>query len=382
VSDSRVRVGVNLLWLVPGVVGGSEQYATRLLGALADAAPDDIELVVFALRPFAAAHAALASRFTVVTAPIDGRNKPLRVVFENTWLPREARRRHIQVMHHIGGRVPFASFTPSVVTIHDLQPIDHPENFSVVKRLFLGRGLPRAARHARVVTAPSDFVRRGIVARFGIDDGRTSVVSAPVPVRDAGLPGSSPRPRPAMAGTQPFFLYPAITYAHKNHRTLLDAFARLLVHHPEVRLLLTGGAGPCEHEVRAHIDRLGIGASVLRTGRLPHGDLEALLDHAVALVFPSRYEGFGLPVAEAMAAGCPVIAADATALPEVLGDAGRLVDPDDVEGWHKAMDEQLDADRQAAGERGRTRVEAFGAAVSVAAVLRAYRLAASGTRVG
>jgi alpha-1,3-rhamnosyl/mannosyltransferase len=379
VSASRVRVGVNLLWLVPGVVGGSEQYAARLLSALADAAPDDVELVVFALRPFAEAHAALASRFTVVTAPIDGRNKPLRVAFENTWLPRQVRRRRIQVMHHIGGRVPLVSFTPSVVTIHDLQPIDHPENFSFVKRRFLGRALPRAARRARVVTAPSDFVRRGIVARFGVDDARTAVVSAPVPVPDRT---GTPRARPAVAGSQPFFLYPAITYAHKNHGTLLDAFARLLSDRPQVRLLLTGGEGPCELDVRAHIDRLAIPSAVVRTGRLPHDELDALFDHAVALVFPSRYEGFGLPVVEAMAAGCPVIAADATALPEVVGDAGRLVDPDDVEGWRKAMEEQLDADRQAAGERGRARVAAFDAASSVAAVLRAYHRVASGARVG
>jgi glycosyltransferase involved in cell wall biosynthesis len=379
VTDRRVRVGVNLLWLVPGVVGGSEEYATRVLGALADPASDDIELVLFTLRPFADAHPTLAARCTTVTAPIDGSNKALRVAFESTWLPREMRRRRIDVVHHLGGRMPLVSRSPSVVTIHDLQPLDHPQNFSAVKRRFLARALPRTARRADVVVTPSEFVRRGVVARLGVADAQAMVVAAPVPAPAAAAVADV---APALAGGASYFLYPAITYAHKNHATLIDAFARVVVDRPGVRLLLTGGPGPCEADVRAQIHRLGLDDAVVRTGRLPHAELDRLLQHAVALVFPSRYEGFGLPVVEAMVSGCPVIASDATALPEVLGDAGALVAPDDVDGWRKAMEQQLDADRDLAGARGRARAARYDATSCVDAQRRAYERAVSRARVG
>jgi alpha-1,3-rhamnosyl/mannosyltransferase len=372
VTDPSLRVGINLMWLAPGVVGGSEQYATRIVEALLDAKPDDIELVLFTLPAFARAHPQIATRCVTVVAPVTGDRRPVRVLAESTWLAIEARRRRIDVAHHVGGRVPLVVTAPSVVTIHDLQPLDHPENFSAVKRAFLGRALPRTARRARFVTTPSEFVRRGVISQLGVDDDRAYVVSAPVALAARPL-GTA---RPTLVGDRPYFLYPAITYVHKNHAVLIDAFARVVAERPEALLVLTGGDGPCEADVRARIARLGLTGSVLRPGRVPATELDALVAHATALVFPSRYEGFGLPVAEAMAAGCPVIAADATALPEVVGDAGVLVAPDDIDAWHHAMRDQLDADRATAGARGRAAVARYSAARAADTLLDLYRRAA------
>jgi alpha-1,3-rhamnosyl/mannosyltransferase len=139
--------------------------------------------------------------------------------------------------------------------------------------------------------------------------------------------------------------------------------------------VLTGGEGPSEPAVRASIARLGIQGKVVRTGRIPRDELDALVDGARAVVFPSRYEGFGLPVLEAMASGCPVIAADATALPEVVGDAGQLVGPDDVEGWRAAMARALDDDGERSGEPGRRQAAGYSEAASVALLLGVYRQA-------
>jgi glycosyltransferase involved in cell wall biosynthesis len=370
VTSARPRAGVNLLWLVPGVVGGSEEYATRLLRAVADAAPPDIEIVLFALPSFAVAHPGVAERFRTVVAPVHGRNKPLRVAAESTWLPWQLRRHRIDLVHHVGGRLPMVSPTPSVVTIHDLQPLDLPENFSPVKRRFLARALPRTMRRARLVLTPSADVRRRVIERFALDESRAVVVSAPIV---PSAPPATDGAPPSLTHGDRYFLYPAITYAHKNHAVLVDAFAKVAAQHPDVRLVLTGGAGPCEPEVLAQIHRLDLTGRVTRTGRLPHDELDALVRHATALVFPSLYEGFGLPVVEAMAAGCPVIAADATALPEVLAGAGRLVAPDDIDGWSAAMEDELSADRAAEGERERAALDRYAPARSVDALLGAYR---------
>jgi alpha-1,3-rhamnosyl/mannosyltransferase len=379
VTAASLRVGVNLLWLVPGVVGGSEEYATRCIDALLRDAPD-VALVLFARRSFTTAHPDLASRCEVVSPPFDRGGRIVRVLAESTWLPIATRRRRVDVMHHLGGRVPLVSTTPSLVTIHDLQPLDHPENFSGVKRRFLARALPRSARRARAVVTPSEFVRAGVIARFGVDDAKVTAIAAPLPTDIAPTPSATePHIAERLTGV-PFFLYPAITYAHKNHAVLVDAFARLHADRPDVRLVLTGRAGPCESALRAQIARLRLDDAVVRTGRVPQEELRWLLHHAVALAFPSRYEGFGLPVVEAMAAGCPVIVADATALPEVVDGAGVLVGADDVEGWRAALAAQLDADRDAASARSRARAACYLGDDVASRVVSIYRTVAAGAR--
>lgn len=384
-ADGATRtVGVNLLWLVPGVVGGSEEYATRLLDAVGRVDRPDVRIVLFVLEQFPDAHPALAAQFETAVAPSDGANKPRRVLLESTWLPSVAALHGVALMHHVGGRVPLRTACPSIVTIHDLQPLELPENFSFVKRHFLHRALPRSASRSRLVITPSRYVQQRVVERLHVPEAQTAVVPAPVRERSAVLgTRSTPAVDALLAGGDPFFVYPAITYAHKNHATLVDAFARVVAERPEVRLVLTGGEGPEEPVVRSRIAELGIADAVLRTGRIPRGDLDSLIAAATALVFPSRYEGFGVPVLEAMAAGCPVIAADATALPEVVGGAGVLVAPEDVAGWANAMGAQLDAPRALLGEAGRERAAHFDGRVSAAHLLSLYdRVLAEPPRVG
>jgi alpha-1,3-rhamnosyl/mannosyltransferase len=177
----------------------------------------------------------------------------------------------------------------------------------------------------------------------------------------------------------PFFLYPAITYPHKNHLTLVRAFKGVVDRHPDALLVLTSGEAQMEEAVRAEVRRLGLESNVRRLGRVPRGDVDWLLQHAVAVTLPSRFEGFGMPALEAMALGCPVIASDNTAFPEVVGSAGLLLDPDDTEEWTKAMLALLeDADRRAAlVAAGHTRIASFPWDESVARLLDVYRRAAS-----
>jgi alpha-1,3-rhamnosyl/mannosyltransferase len=144
-----------------------------------------------------------------------------------------------------------------------------------------------------------------------------------------------------------------------------------------VALVLTGAAGTDEGAVLAEIGRLGLKDRVHRLGRIPRSDIDGLFRRAVALTFPSRHEGYGLPLAEAMALGCPVIASGTTASPEVVGDAGYLLDPDDLDGWIDAMGRMLD-DVDARREliaAGRERVRSLSPAETARRQVGAYRRA-------
>jgi glycosyltransferase involved in cell wall biosynthesis len=335
------RVLVNLCWMVPGDVGGSEEYTTRLLGAVAGGPGDGLEVTVAAMAGVAAAHPELAS-LQWKELPLTGRLRPLRLLAESSWLARESRRHDL--VHHFGGRLPAVRGGPAVVTIHDIQPLDQPGNFSAVKRAYLARALPRSVSRARVVVTPSAWVAERIVERLGVDDAKVRVVpstySPSSPHRnlsDDGPQGLINREISEWSGET--IIYPAVSHPHKDHTTLLAAFDLVRQRRPRARLVLTGGPGRVHAEVQALVAATP-GATHL--GRVGGDDLMALIDAAAVLAFPSRYEGFGLPVLEAMTMGTPVVVADATALPEVVGEGGVLVRPGDVAAWAEALLAVLD----------------------------------------
>lgn len=372
-SEHATQVGFNLLWLVPGVVGGTEEATVELLTALAEDHPDDIEHRLYALESFAATHPRVAGRYPTRLLPLRGRLKPLRIMAEGTWLANTARRDGVELVHHLGGTLPPRSTLPAVVTVHDLQPFDLPENFHPAKRAYLHRAVPRTVRKARFVHVHSEFVKDGLVDRFDVDPERIRVVQA----------GVQPLPTPEVAIDdlrarydlpERWFIYPAITYPHKNHVTLLRAFAGVAAKDPDVSLVLTGRSERAAPVVSQEMERLGLQGRVVRTGRIPRQDLLGLVAGAVALTFPSRYEGFGLPVLEAMSLGTPVLAADATALPEVVGAAGLVLPPDDAEVWTDAMLDSLSGtSRESWARAGRARAAELSWARAATGISRLHR---------
>ena len=370
---TKPRIGINLLWLLPGAAGGAEEYAIRLLRALGEVTGDGLDITLLCNRMFPAAHPALAERFETATAPIDGSFRATRIVAESTWLLRHAAKARLHLVHHLNNVVPWLRNRPSALTIHDLRPIVLPETLGRGHGAYLRARFGPSVRAASVITTPSEFVRETVIEVLGADPDRVQVVSAPLFASDA--------PRTATADGAPregrFFLYPAITNPHKSHRTLLEAFAKVVAVHDDVRLVLTGAAGAAEGEVSRAIDELGLTRNVERPGRVPAEKLEALFRDAIGLVYPSTYEGYGLPLAEAMSVGCPVIASDRTALPEVLGEAGILLEPHDVDAWAEAMlrllgDEALRTKLIAAG---RERVRSLSPEEAARRQVAAYRLA-------
>jgi glycosyltransferase involved in cell wall biosynthesis len=367
---------VNLLWLVPGVVGGSEESTTAALRAVAEDPPSDLSIRLAVLEPFARAHPDLAEAFPVHVADLDGRDKRRRVLAEQTWLDRLTRARRADVVHHAGGVVPLRHPGRVLLTVHDLQPLDLPANFTLAKRLYIRAMAGRSVAAADVVAVPSRFTRDRVIALTAARQQSVRVVPWSVPaVPDAG---PEPFPLPTGLGDGPFLLAPAITYPHKNHAVLLEAMALLAPRHPELQLVCTGGVGSMEGELRRRMSEPDLAGRVLRTGRVPATQLESLFAAAAAVVVPSRYEGFGLPVLEAMVRGVPVIAARAGSLPEVARPED-LVDPDDVAGWARAVEGVLEAtpdQRSARIDAGRRRAASFTPARTAAALVDCYRRAA------
>jgi glycosyltransferase involved in cell wall biosynthesis len=195
------------------------------------------------------------------------------------------------------------------VTLHDVQHLDLPHLFSRAERAYRAIAYDRAARQADRVVVISEFVRQRAVKRLGLDPARVAVTPLAV---------DTTRLRPAAVEREPFVLYPAKPWPHKNHARLFEAFERVRSARPGLRLVLTGGGV---------YPLLPDGVEAL--GHVPRGQVVELMQRAAALVFPSLYEGFGLPPLEAMACGCPVACSDAAALPEVTAGAARLFDPSD-----------------------------------------------------
>jgi alpha-1,3-rhamnosyl/mannosyltransferase len=381
-GHSPIRVGVNLLWLVPGVVGGSEEYTTRLLRALAEApGSDDLHLTLFTLRSFAAAHPDLVAHYPTVSVDLDGSNRARRVSVESTWLPRQAKARRIDLLHHAGGVVPPGRpvrSIPSALTIHDLQPLEAPENFGTIKRRWLTAMIPRSARVARRIFTPSDPASASVVRTLGIPAERVMTVPHGVVPPEVVSADRIAAVRERYRLGRRVVLYPAIPYPHKDHVTLVRAFARIAPDRPDLTLVLSGGTWSTEADLAAAIRQSGVGDQVRRTGRVSWDDLHAFYAAATVVAVPSRFEGFGAPALEAMAAGVPVVAADATALPWTVGDGGLLVEPGDVEAWAKALATVVDdpAEQERLQIAGRAQAATFTWDRAGAALADGYRRAA------
>lgn len=217
------RVAINLLWCVPGQVGGSEEYLVRqLLGMAAIDAPYD--LTVFAPRGFTAAHPVLAAVMPIVEARTDGRSRPQRVIAENTWLARHTRA--FDVVHHGGGTLPTRGNATTVLTVHDVQYLTYPDYFSPLKLRYLRSRVPASVRRATCVAVPSRYVGDSLVSAFGLPRASVHVVrhgiesSLGVNATDAALL----RTRFDL-GASPVLVFPAMTHPHKNHEFLLELLA-------------------------------------------------------------------------------------------------------------------------------------------------------------
>jgi len=271
---------------------------------------------------------------------------------------------------------PYRSTCPVVVSVHDVSFKRYPEYFSWRDRALFSLLLPSSLRRASAILTLSSHSRDEI--RHFYPRLRTAVHIVPGAPSGSFRPLSTAATEPALQRhgvRRPFFLAVGSVQPRKNLTRLIEAFALLRRRHPDMQLVIVGPGGFRASSLQRVIDDGGLSGSIRLVGYVPEDDLVALYNAAVGLVYPSVYEGFGLPVIEAMACGRPVIAANTSSLPEVAGDAAILVDPFSVSALHTAM-EQLVTDRDVAEElaaRGLARARQFSWKGTASAALVAYR---------
>jgi glycosyltransferase involved in cell wall biosynthesis len=328
--NTALRLGVNTLFYLPGEVGGSETYLLETLRALLRRSdkPDGV------LFSNAENDGKLRREFPdveVVATGVKATNRFARILAEQIQLPRLVKRARVDVLWSPGCTAPFRCVCPQVVTMHDMQYKHFPADVSWLAARTMDALYPGIARRCAALVVPSEFARREIVGFAGVDSARVFVTGEGV---DPAF-GAPSGPPPAEVRTAPFLLCVAHTHPHKNVALLVRVFNRLAAQIPH-RLVLVGQARRGEAEVAAALANSPPGR-VLRFSRLPRPVLIALYQFADWFVFPSLYEGFGLPVLEAMCAGAPVLATREAAIPEVGGEAVRYADGRDETGFAAAL---------------------------------------------
>jgi len=210
---------------------------------------------------------------------------------------------------------------PQVVMVHDLRPISHPERS--LQSLYFRSWVPPLLRSCRHVFTNSQFTAREIQRCTGLPDSRITVTPL-------GYDEQMFKPGPCQPGSReyPYLLHVGQQYPHKNLRRLIQALAQLVLRHPELRLVMAGKPHPTETPLlHAMVRELGLQQHVEFRSYVPYAELPDLYRGAVAFLYPSLWEGFGLPILEAMACGIPVITSSGSGTEEVAGDAAILVDP-------------------------------------------------------
>jgi glycosyltransferase involved in cell wall biosynthesis len=367
---ARVRVALNLVFLVPGETGGMETYARELIARLAER--DDVQLVALVNRAAAAVDGPWRE-VSMRVVPVDARNRLDWVRGEQQHVPRLASADGCDLIHSLASTGPLAGRTRRVTTIHDLNYKLAPEAHFGLRALGMRFLVPAAARRSHRIVAISESTRDDLVRHLRVPREKIDVVPQGVSARPAVEPTGAADLRARFGlGDGPVLLSVSAKRPHKNLLRLLDAVA-LLSRRPA--LVLPGYPTPHEAELRTRAAQLGL--EVAFPAWLPEADLEGLYALADAFVFPSLAEGFGLPVLEAMARDVPVACSDRSSLPEVAGDAALLFDPEDPRAIASAVGRLLDDRELAARLRaaGRERVAGFSWERTADGTVASYRRA-------
>lgn len=333
------HIGLNLIFLVPGETGGMETYARELIPRLARM--NGVRLTAFINREMTEGISGPWHDISHKTVPVRARNRVEWVCGEQQYLPRLAARAGCDLMHSLASTSPLRGPFTRVTTIHDLNYKLVPEAHFGLRSLGMRVLVPASARRSHRIIAISGSTSRDVVSHLGVNPDKIDVVPQGVSQRSPATATPEPLLRVKLGlSERPILLSVSAKRPHKNLLRLLEAHGRLA---PETRpvLVIPGYPTPHGEELIRRARALGTLEHVRLPAWVAPPDLEGLYAAAAAFVFPSLYEGFGLPILEAMARGVPVACSNRSSLPEVAGDAALLFDPLDEDAIRVALERLL-----------------------------------------
>jgi len=350
-----MKVGLNARFLRKGSPTGVHKYTRELLTQLGDF--ESIDVVALGTKT-------LPADLNEDEYETVGGRGPHSGVTAHVWdqivLPALATRHDIDVVHAPAGLPPLACPIPTVMTVHDLAPVRHPEWFTSKYALYYRTMIPRAVRHANEIIAVSQFTRDEIQAEYPSVADKTTVVHNGVTPPSGGEP---PTPTPG-----DFFLFVGTMNRRKNLARTVSAYRAYRQRSQDPHELIV--VGP-DRDIFAN-ENVPNTPGAKRLGYVPEATLGWLYRNATALVFPSLYEGFGFPIVEAMSVGTPVVTSNRGVMKEVSGTAAVLVDPEDVSGIAEGMERAID-DHTELAEKGKRQAATFDWSKAVARTIDVYR---------
>jgi glycosyltransferase involved in cell wall biosynthesis len=359
-----LRVGLNLVFLVPGETGGMETAARETIPHLA--AMDDVHLTLFVNREAAGSFSGGAEE---VVVPVNATSRIQWVRGEQQYLPRLAARHSCDVVHSMGSTAPLRGAFKRVTTIHDLNYRIVPDSHFGLRALGMRALVPAAARRSDRIIVDANSTRDDLREHLGVDPSRVDVVPLGVSP-PAGNPTPAGELRSALdLGDGPVVVCPGAKRPHKNAHGVVAALG--LMEDPPT-LVLTGYGSPYDQRLRDLAEARGVRLRMPRY--LDQPALDGLYELASCVVVASFYEGFGLPVLEAMVRGAPVVCSNRASLPEVAGDAAVLVNPDDPADIRRGIEQAL-AEPEELRSRGCQRAATFTWERTAQLTAEAYRRA-------
>jgi glycosyltransferase involved in cell wall biosynthesis len=311
--------------------------------------------------------------------PTQRRSFPIKEIWMQLWLPRILAGTRPDLCHFTNNIAPMRAKFPYVLTVHDLSLIDHPEWHPWTRRIWMRRVMRPSVLKARTVLCASEATRQEILSWVPIDPERVQAIPlAPRSIFLTSCLGAKIAAVKARYGlNRPFILYVGNIEPRKNLPALLKAYR--LLDPPDIDLVMAGRYAWLPHEFQREARNPYYHGRLHRLGYVPDEVLPALYQSALAFAYPSRMEGFGLPVLESMASGLPVLVSRIEPLMSLVNDAGWLADPEKPTEWASALDEIIrdPVKRVQMAERGKERSANYSWSQTAEATMRCYESALS-----
>jgi glycosyltransferase involved in cell wall biosynthesis len=328
-----MRIGINLLYLLPGMVGGTQIYANGLLNGLAKIDKEN-EYFLFVNQESQDWLLPAASNFNRIVCPIKAVSRGRRYYFEQFRLPGLLKRFRIQLVHSLGYVGPIFTSCPSIVTIHDMNFMSLRDTLPAHRRAALSFFVTLSAKRAKRVITVSQFSKNEICRYISIDKKISVIYEGSF--EDLSCSSDWVDVQSKYDLKNPYLVAFGWSAKHKNTDQLVKAFAALRERIPDYYLVLIGKNSQSA-DLMALITSLGIEDRVINTGYVPRNDIFPILNHSQLFVFPSLYEGFGLPLLEAQQAGVVIASSNRGSLPEIGGEGCLYFDPTKIEDMARAI---------------------------------------------